>query len=295
MPRPANLAGTLQQHQGGSCGLCGHFRELSRTHVPPQVAGNDRSVSRAPDRLVDGVRAPGRWTEGGLWVRGLCVSCNNLCGQHYDVAYADFAARVEQMTGESARRLLNGAVATGSPAVYFAPGLVSRCVMFGMFAINPRLRVLYPDLADDLRTLGHLDPTAIRWPDRLELRVGLFSRRDPPHALLSSGVWSMRVLGRRERHSSFGDVIFPPLMWCLVPTPEWRETSQLGPEVTRVLADASDWVHYRGTRTHVDLRNLTNKFTTMTHPGLGRNDAWVELMDVKGTAEDSVILYGRTR
>lgn len=225
---------------------------------------------------------------------GLCEQCNQLCGDRYDLAYAEFSRSVRSMTGRTAQRLsLDRSRPPAVPAVFFAPGLVARCVLFGMFAINQRLRLLFPGLAKDLRELGHHDPASIRWPDRLELRVGLTVGRHAGRGLLSSGVWMMRVLEHRQRHSSFGDIVFPPLTWCLVPTPLVGETEQLGPEISQSLANASDWVHYGDTRTRVDLRSLTDVFLPMAHPALGRDETWIELMKVDGTHEDSLILYGR--
>ena len=116
-----------------------------------------------------------------MWVRGLCEPCNNLAGGSYDRAYADFANQVARLTTPAALRM---AVIPGeAPGARFAPGLVAPCVLFGMFAINPRLRVLFPDLAQDLLSE---QPGAgpVRWPDRLVLKVG----RTHPR-LSDTGCW----------------------------------------------------------------------------------------------------------
>jgi hypothetical protein len=78
------VGGTLSSPAARACGLRGDIRKLSRAHVPPQAAGNTTKVLRAPDVIVNSVRQPGRWLEGGMWVRGLCEDCNNQAGKHYD-------------------------------------------------------------------------------------------------------------------------------------------------------------------------------------------------------------------
>ena len=101
-----NLVGsTLSSANARACGLCGDIRKLSRAHVPPQAAGNTTGVLRAADTIVDRVRRPGRWSEGGMWVRGLCAECNNRAGIAYDGPYADFARQVARLSSPTATRL----------------------------------------------------------------------------------------------------------------------------------------------------------------------------------------------
>jgi hypothetical protein len=241
----------LRDRQARACGLCGQFRKLSRTHVPPQAAGNSTAVERAADVIEDGVRRPGTWAEGGMWVRGLCAECNNRAGVAYDRAYADFAQQVMRLSTSTARRL---AVIQGEPpAVSFAPGLVAWCVMYGMFGINLRLRILFPELARDLTGERVPGEGLIRWPGHLVLRVGLVHPLLRTVGVLSSGVWAMRVLNERVVHFSFADISFPPLVWSLV---AHNTAPDLGPQITDALPDASDWIQYGPDRTHVDLRSL---------------------------------------
>lgn len=208
--------------------------------MPPQASGNTTHVERAADVIDDGVRRPGRWYPGGMWVRGLCTDCNNLAGAAYDRAYADFADQVAKLSTPTALRL---AVIPGeTPGARFAPGLVARCVLFGMFGINLRLRLLFPDLAHDLRCEPVSGHGPIRWPDQLQLRVGCTHPAQPDVGVLSSGVWSMRVLTERVVHFSFADIAFPPLVWTLV-APEKNTARDLGPQISGPLVDASDWVH----------------------------------------------------
>jgi hypothetical protein len=285
------LIGTmLNDQQARPCGLCGQIRKLSRAHVPPQVAGNSTAVERSADVIEDGVRRPGRWAAGGMWVRGLCADCNSLAGVAYDRAYADFANQVARLSTPTALRL---AVVPGeAPGARFAPGLVARCVLFGMFAINLRLRLLFPELAQDLRHALLPGQGPIRWPDKLVLRVGLTHPLLPKVGVLSSGVWAMRVLNERVVHFSFADIAFPPLVWSLGASDD-DTALELGPQITGALTDASDWVHYGPDRTHVDLRSLTRALPAIALPLLTRGDDWVELMTRDGTDADAVVVFGR--
>ena len=277
------------------CGLCGDYRKLSRTHVPPQVAGNNHTVERAPDVIDDSgghrIRRPGTWKAGGMLVRGLCEPCNQLAGRMYDQAYADFARDVRRLTTAAARQF---AVVPGeAPGIQFAPGLIARCVMFGMFAINPRLRTIVPGLADDLL---HEDPPGsgpIRWPDQLTLRAGRVHPYRRRTAVLSSGIFSMRVLTERVTHFSFGDIVFDPLVWSLVPPVGGPERAQLGPAITEQLTDASDWIHFGPDRTSVDLRSLTRTFPALMHPAFTDRDDWVELHGSEKDDAGPVFLFGR--
>lgn len=290
MPALNLIGSTLSSSAARPCGLCGDFRRLSKAHVPPQSAGNNARVLRAPDVIVEGVRRPGRWSEGGMWVRGLCEDCNNHAGNLYDVPYADFAHRIQRMSTPIARDL---AVVRGqAPAVEFAPGLVSRAVMFGMFAINPRLRILFPELADDLKpdTAGS---RLVRWPDKLALKLAQTHPRFPDQGVISSGVWAMRVMTERVVHWSFGDIVWPPLTWSLVPTHKDSERDGLGPQITKPLPNVSEWVRYGPDRTSVDLRSLTRELPMFAHPMLARSNDWVEMMASSDTDAGPVVLFGK--
>lgn len=287
-----NLVGsTLSSATARACGLCGDLRKLSKAHVPPQAAGNTTKVLRAADVIVDQLRRPGRWSEGGMWVRGLCEDCNNQAGNTYDVPYADFAEQVERLSSPTAKRL---AVIRGEvPGARFAPGLVSRAVLFGMFAINPRLRVLFPELADDLRNEPTPGNGLIRWPDKLALKVACTHPQVPDRGVISSGVWAMRVLHERVAHWTFGDIVWPPLMWSLVPKDNDSERDGLGPQITKPLPDVSEWVRYGPDRTSVDLRHLVRTLPAMPHPMLLRTDDWVELMTNDGSDAGAIVVFGK--
>ncbi|WP_189159775.1 hypothetical protein [Lentzea pudingi] len=258
----------------------------TKAHVPPQASGNTSAVKRAPD-VIDqgGVRRQGRWSDGGMWVRGLCGDCNNLAGSLYDKAYADFARQVALMTSPFAKRMQ--IIRSEPPAVFFAPQLVAKCVLYGMFGIHPRLRVLFPELADDLvHQAEH-----IRWPGKVALKLGLTTPDLDHRGLLTSGVSMMKVLGRRLVHFPFAEIVFPPLVWALVPI---DNTPELGADDTQYLTDASSWVRYSRDRTSVDLRSLTRNLPTFTHPMLSlERGSWTELHGEAGTDAEPVMVHGK--
>ena len=165
--------------------------------------------------------------------------------------------------------------------------------MFGMFAINPRLRVLFPELADDLKDEPMPGIGPIRWPDKLALKLGRTHPNVPDDGVISSGVWAMRVLQERVVHWTFGDIVWPPLMWSLVPNDNHSERDGLGPQITNPLPDVSEWVKYGPDRTSVDLRNLARTLPAMPHPMLLRTDDWVELMTNDGTDADAIVVFGK--
>lgn len=277
------LIGTTLVGKGARpCGLCGEVRKPTRSHVPPQTAGNSHSVQRAADVIDETqVRKPGRYTEGGMWVRGLCADCNGRAGRNYDLPYADFAHAVMRFLRMTSR---NFWVSSGDvPAVPVAPGLVVRSVLYGMFAVHPRLRLIFPELAGDLV----VDRPLPRWPDQVQLRVAVSSGRG---CLLSSGVFMASVVGPTagQQHFTFAEIVFPPFAWALVPT-------DTGAQVSASWADASEWVRYGPDRNRVDLRDLTRVLPGWKHPRLtvGRNEDWVELHGPDGTDAESVILLGR--
>lgn len=291
MPAYNPVGSMLSSSAARACGLCGNIRKLSKAHVPPQAAGNTTRVLRAPDVIVAGVRRPGRWMEGGMWVRGLCADCNNRAGNYYDGAYADFSEQVRRLASPTASRL---AVIPGeAPGAKFAPGLVSRAVLYGMFAINPRLRVLFPVLADDLKSETIAGHGHLRWPNKLALKVGRTHPRFSDTGVISSGVWAMRVLQERVVHWTFGDIVWPPLMWSLVPENTDSQRDGLGPQITEPLADASDWIKYGPDRTSVDLRNLIPAMPAIPHPMLLGTDDWVEFMADDNSGAAAVVVFGK--
>ncbi len=132
----------------GSCGICGIFGPLTWTHVPPHCAGNVQPASAvvtkpgANSKLVIGA---GRPKDGGAARYLLCGGCNNLSGRLYDLAFGQLWHRL-------AKRLLvdGGMPPYGGPYTMTEnqvdPGAFVRSVLAGMMALNPVLRVDFPEL-----------------------------------------------------------------------------------------------------------------------------------------------------
>jgi len=75
-PRPVGLV--RRGDTVTACGLCGTVARMTRTHLPPQCAGNEGLVSRV--RLQTNHQSEtrrSRTLHGGMWVFGLCTSCNH--------------------------------------------------------------------------------------------------------------------------------------------------------------------------------------------------------------------------
>ncbi|SCE34808.1 hypothetical protein GA0115237_1119122 [Streptomyces sp. ScaeMP-6W] len=265
---PGSLGLDLRNKTPRACGLCGDIRQLSKAHVPPQAAGNRNQVTSAVSQIVNGQRTSGRPYAGGMWLRGLCGECNSLAGGRYDAAYGDFARRLRSYTKVARRATLPEPFS--APAVSVAPGLVSRSVMFGMFAISPHLRTLSPGLAEDLRS----GRTHITMPDGFSLRFALYPLRA---ARLTGPVYSQRILSRRQHYHTLAEVFFSPLAWVLTPG---RKSTSL--ETTENVLDvqgwgcADEWLHYGDDVTSIDLRNLCRKLPVVNHP-TGRRDEWFEM------------------
>jgi len=74
-----------------------------------------------------------------------------------------------------------------------------------------------------------------------------------------------RVLGHRTQHFTFTDVVFPPLVWSLVPDANEPQPIEL--------TDASEWPRYSAERTRVDLRNIVRHLPAFRHPAFSSTRA----------------------
>ncbi|MCS7478677.1 hypothetical protein ACFFQW_13360 [Umezawaea endophytica] len=91
-------------------------------------------------------------------------------------------------------------------------GAVARVILIGMFALNPRLRVLFTTLADSLVT----EAPEIDLPPNVSLRLALLRG---PSARIGGGD-SGQLIGQDYRGEplgfvTFGGVYFPPFAWHL--------------------------------------------------------------------------------
>lgn len=212
---PQDLGLRLRRGEPAACGLCGTVGPLSRTHLPPQCAGNNHGVQRHYLQTVDKdgmptlVASRKRW-RGGLYVFGLCAACNGAASR-WDGAYGALARALRPCWSTGAVVVPGGRIAM--PAVPVRASAVARSVLMGMFGVNRGLRDRYPDLARGL--LDGAEPLAL--PEGLTLRVALAGGRT---GRLTGAVHTYQVLdwkGGAGHPALLSDasVYFPPLAWQL--------------------------------------------------------------------------------
>jgi hypothetical protein len=212
---PADLGLRLRRGEPADCGLCGQTMPLTRTHVPPQCAGNTQGVQRhylqtvTADGVPTVVRARKSWA-GGLYVYGLCAQCNSNAGR-WDGAYGALATALRPCWSSGALATPGGRI--GLPSYAFSPSAVARSVIMGMFGVNRGLRARHPSLAQGL--LDAAEPLAL--PPDLRLRVALAKGTT---ARLTGAVHTVQVLGPTATGGqsflySDASFYFPPLAWQL--------------------------------------------------------------------------------
>ena len=260
----------------GICGLCGMRGPLSKTHIPAQCAFNTgRYVTRRYLMLrLPGIEE-GREQVGGIWVRGLCGACNSRAGGRFDDAY-----------GELARKLLpcwisdwrETAVHERPVPQFFVlrPADVARSILTAMFGLNPNLRQILPNLADDLRS----DKPFVIPPGR-QLRLALCrgSRTRVCGAIGGVDLLGPPWRGGRLSLMSDASVYFPPLAWELAD--EGAITRQAG---FSSLLDAFKWADVSRWTMHepgelVPLHSFFDRLPAVAHPKdtPGLSEAWTEL------------------
>lgn len=237
------------------CGLCGTKTRLTRTHVPPQCAGNTGLVFRQFFLTgADQMLRPGRRHIGGLHVYGLCGDCNGLQAQ-YDAAYGEFAQALYPYWIRGDILIPNGRMAL--PTQEVAPGAIARSVLIGMFGLNANLRMLYPQLADSLcQQLG-----SIQLPPDIQLRLALARGTA---ARVTGPVLGYGLLSRIG-FSTMAQIYFPPLAWQLAddcPPSVLPRPSLLD---RQGWADVSDWISYVPTDRR-DLHSLARSLPAAAHP-----------------------------
>jgi hypothetical protein len=189
------------------CGLCGASGRLTKTHVPPQSAGNNDDVLRyyyvTRGQGTRTTRSPSY--RGGIHSDMLCENCNNLQSK-YDTAYANFAKSILPWWATSSLQLIR----VEPPHIALQAGAVARSVLISMFGLNPRLKARYPDTASALISESSIS----NMPSDARL-----------HLALARGL-KAQVTGYRQIHvtlanhqlkvESLAQVYFPPLAWILV-------------------------------------------------------------------------------
>lgn len=130
----------------GNCRLCGEFRQLTKTHVPAQSAGNV-GPGQAPMIVTgdDGQERYGLGREalGGMWLRAFCGRCNNRT-REWDEEYPQWCPALFNA--------LHDPKSTGnrleSRVIDCDPGAFVRCLWAWAFALSDTMRPRYPQIAD---------------------------------------------------------------------------------------------------------------------------------------------------
>ncbi len=254
-----------------ACGLCGIHSKMTKAHVPPQCVGNDHLVGRSYMRTHNSKARMGRAVEGGLYVYGLCESCNNL-GSRYEDAYKELTEILRPLR-KKGLGIDYAATQINLPASSFDPGSTARAIIIGAFGIAPTLRDRYPDLAAEI--VDQQDILTV--PSELRLRLGLARGTAARIGGMTSGFfgwgpWSHRDPdGTPESVMPFAEVFFPPLAWMV--------TDDRQPLLDRMgWGDGTKWLRARpGEREN--LRSTVPTLPYVSHPShneLLRN-RWIEL------------------
>lgn len=253
----------------GICGLCGRHGKLTKTHVPPQCAGNRGRVKRFMIRSDPENRAAATGKRiGGVYFFGLCASCNGDLQGRYDPAYCDLAKALWPLATDARLHLPDR---VQLPDVGVQPGAIARSVLIGAFALNPHMRNVHPDLA---RALLDRDD-AVTLPSPLHLYLAL--TRGPFARVTGSiggfYIFRPKVNGKNVGIMSMAQVYFPPLAWQLADEPESVLLRQ------ERWADVSDWL-LRSPDDADALPTLLRSLPFVSHPTRhpqGLQD-WTELL-----------------
>lgn len=266
--RPLAPLGLVRRHgTQHPCGLCGITAPMTKTHVPPQCAGNRGLVGRW-HVVSDGQQARrGRRLHGGLYVYGLCASCNNLASR-YDAAYGELAAAVRGCWVISDVTIPSNRIAL--PAANVKPGAVARSILIGMFGIAPNLREIIPDTAHDLQQAA----SSVAPPGTADLRLalarGLRARLTGPVGGMF--LFGTKINGRPPGVMTLAQVYFPPLAWQLADS----EPSLLDVEGWAIV---TSWLGY-SPEDVVQLNELVPSLPLVVHPlhdAAARAEAWTEM------------------
>ncbi len=240
------------------CGLCGSSdTPLTKTHIPPQCAGNDAGVQRHYLLSVteDGEQKLVRSTKrrrGGLYVYGLCAACNGAAGQ-WDSAYKALADALRPLWVAEALAIPDNRLTM--PDIDIHPSRVARSVLMGLFGLNHHLWERHPELAAALL----VGAEGIALPADLRLSLALSRGRSgrlvgPVHTRQIFGSPTGRVLALLTDAA----VYFPPLAWQLA-APASDLLDQQG------WVDVGDWLSMPTTESR-NLRRLAASLPLVFEP-----------------------------
>lgn len=265
-PRPLGL----KQRKGhGVCALCGERKKLTKTHVPPQVAGNRDEVVRYFVHVVGNGAIRGRGEKGGIWVFGHCTDCNGLQAK-YDGAYAEFVDLARHRTRPTLDLHIPG-TAQLLPNETIRPGAVVRSVLIGLTALNPNIRILYPEFVESLLD----EKPHVTVPADLKLRLAL---TDDPIARVGGAVGDVLLFHRVRPYEtalgtvSMGSIYFAPLAWQLADADRYQLMDYEG------WADVTPWTKY-APGDAIPLQRLVRRLPTVTHPAHVPSHGWTMLLN----------------
>lgn len=235
------------------CGLCGEESRLTKTHVPPQCAGNTGLVGRSTIVVHGGSAKRSRKLHGGLWVYGLCASCN-LMQSVYDPSYCEFSKAMNPYWVKNRSTVLPRRIALPDDQIH--PGSVARSILIGSFGVNPNLRRVYPDLAEQLLQRDK----AILIPEDFQLRLAIARGG---MARVTGAIGGYFAMGPRLNDEPIGCmthalVYFPPLAWQVLPNR--RSLLDL-----QDWADVSSWLAYDVNKQDT-IRHLCSALPAVVHP-----------------------------
>jgi hypothetical protein len=253
----------------GECGLCGRRGKLTKTHVPPQCAGNRGRVKRFMIVSDSEHRAAATTKRiGGVHFYELCVTCNGDLQGLYDPEYCTLAKALWAIATDAALHL---PPRVQLPDIAVRPGAIARSVVIGAFALNPTMRLIHPDLAQALVSREE----SIDLPSPLRLHLALTRG---PHARVTGSIggyymFRSKVGGRNVGIMSMAQIYFPPLAWQLADQPESVLLQQEG------WSDVSSWLTVAPSEQAV-LSALARDLPLVAHPtrGPGGIQDWVELL-----------------
>lgn len=268
--RAPHPVGLVRRKGVAPCGLCGEQRKLTKTHVPPQAAGNTGTVRRHLPVTSGGTVIKRLTYRGGLWVRGLCQRCNNFAGR-YDGAYAQFANAVRQAI-PAAHPVALPTHVSRFPDVTVRPAAVARSILIAMHALAPHLRQIHPAVAAAL--IAGDDEIELPRPLRLRLattRSSFVAIAGPIGGVLL--FHPTRPQGRALGVMSLASVYFAPLAWNLADESfSWLDM--------QAWADGTNWLT-RSPGEEVPLRQLVRRLPEVQHPRVdaeAQHGGWMEFL-----------------
>lgn len=254
-----------ENRKHGTCGLCGFRGKLTKTHVPPKSAGNGGRVRRF-HVVSDSNRLTSSSARriGGIHVFGLCPTCNSTAAQ-WDEAYATMAKALWGLATDTRIILPSNRVQMSETKIQ--PGAVSRSALLGCFALNPLLRELHEETADQIMNQA----------DAVELAPGtnlFLAATRGPQAIVTGGMSGFNPLRpNRPDLFSWAQVYFPPLAWQLAIAEKSSLLAEQG------WADVSEWLA-QSPQEQATLASLVQDLPLVLHPRQDPEvaDEWVELL-----------------